>query len=129
MHVAAHDITVQPTSSGVNLRIDMEQPTQGLPRFARKIVGDRTRVVQSESWQAEEGAELEVQIPGKPGHIRGRTTLSAAGRGTVETFEGTATISIPFLGSKLEGLIEKLFIAGMDNEQEVGARWLAGERA
>jgi hypothetical protein len=129
MHVAAQDISVQPTSSGVELRIDMEQPTLGLPGFARKIVGDRTRVIQSESWQAEQGADLEVQIPGKPGHIRGRTTLSPDGSGTVETFEGIATISIPFVGGKLEGLIEKLFIAGMDNEQEVGARWLAGERA
>jgi hypothetical protein len=129
MHVVSQDISVQPTSAGVDLRIDMQQPTEGLPGFARKIVGDRTRVVQSESWQAERGADLEVQIPGKPGHIRGRTTLSVDGSGTVETFEGTATINIPFVGGKIEGLIERLFIAGMDNEREVGTRWLAGDRA
>jgi Protein of unknown function (DUF2505) len=129
MHVLSQDISVQPTPLGVDVRIDMQQPTEGLPGFARKIVGDRTRVIQSESWQAEEGADLEVQIPGKPGHIRGRTTLSADGSGTVETFEGIATISIPFVGGKLEGLIEKLFVAGMDNEREVGTRWLAGEHA
>lgn len=129
MDVASQDVSVQPTASGVDLRIDMQQRTTGLPGFARKIVGDRTRVIQSESWQAERGADLEVQIPGKPGHIRGRTTLSADGSGTVEAFEGEATISIPFVGGKLEGLIERLFVAGMDNEQQVGARWLAGERA
>jgi hypothetical protein len=129
MDVASQDISVQPTASGADLRIDMQQRTSGLPGFARKIVGDRTRVIQSERWQAERSADLEVEIPGKPGHIRGRTTLSADGPGTVETFEGTATISIPLVGGRLEGLIEKLFIAGMDNEQRVGARWLAGERA
>jgi hypothetical protein len=129
MDVASQDISVTPTGSGVDVRIDMEQRTKGLPGFARKIVGDRTRVIQSESWQVEQGADLEVAIPGKPGHIRGRTTLAADGSGTLETFEGEATISIPFVGGKLEGLIERLFIAGMDNEQQVGARWLAGERA
>lgn len=129
MRVLSQDISVRPTPAGADLRIDMEQPTDGLPGFARKIVGDRTRVIQSESWQAEEGADLEVEIPGKPGHIRGRTTLSADGSGTLETFVGVATISIPFVGGKLEGLIERLFIAGMDNEREVGSRWLAGERA
>jgi uncharacterized protein YndB with AHSA1/START domain len=129
MHVWSQDISVQPTSAGVDLRIDMEQPTDGLPGFARKIVGDRTRVIQSESWQAEAAADLEVQIPGKPGHIRGRTTLLAEGSGTVETFEGVATINIPFVGGRLEGLIERLFVAGMDNEREVGTRWLAGEHA
>jgi uncharacterized protein YndB with AHSA1/START domain len=129
MDVASQEISVQPTASGVDLRIDMQQRTQGLPGFARKIVGERTRVIQSERWAAEAGADLEVEIPGKPGHIRGRTTLSPDGAGTVETFEGEATISIPFVGGKLEGLIERLFIAGMDNEQRVGAQWLAGDRA
>jgi hypothetical protein len=129
MDVASQDISVNQTASGVDVRIDMEQRTKGLPGFARKIVGDRTRVIQSESWQAEQGADLEVAIPGKPGHIRGRTTLYADGAGTVEAFEGEAKISIPFVGGRLEGLIEKLFIAGMDNEQRVGAQWLAGDRA
>src|SRR3954451_22978235 len=81
MHVAAQDISVQPTSSGVKLRIDMEQPTVGLPGFARKIVGGRTRVIQSESWQAEQGADLEVQIPGMPGRLRGGSALRPAGQG------------------------------------------------
>ena len=129
MKVASQDISVTPTAVGADVRIDMQQRTTGLPGFARKIVGDRTRVIQSETWEAERGADLEVAIPGKPGHIRGRTTLFADGSGTIEAFEGEATISIPLVGGRLESLIEGLFIDGMDNEQRVGARWLAGERA
>jgi hypothetical protein len=87
-------------------------------------------VVQSETWETSRSAHLEVQIPGKPGHIRGRITLTPDGaRGTLESFDGEATIRVPFVGGRLEGLIERLFKAGMDTEQLVGSAWLAGDRA
>jgi uncharacterized protein YndB with AHSA1/START domain len=130
MHVVHHDISVEPTGAeGVRVRIDMAQSTQGLPAFARKVVGEETRVVQTETWESPTAADLEVTIPGKPGHIRGRITLRAEGRGTVESFDGEATIRVPLVGGRLEGLIETLFTAGMDTEQEVGERWLAGDRS
>jgi uncharacterized protein YndB with AHSA1/START domain len=126
MRVADQDVSVTSTPTGMDVRIDMTQRTTGIPSFARKVVGETTRVVQSESWEAEKGADLRVEIPGKPGHIRGRITLSADGDGTTEHFVGEATIGIPLVGRRLEGLIEKLFIEGMDTEQAVGARWLTG---
>jgi hypothetical protein len=133
MAVVDQDISVEPTGAdgteGVRVRIDMTQQTQGIPAFARKVVGDRTRIVQTEIWLSPTTADLEVKIPGKPGHIRGRITLTLTGRGTVESFDGEATISVPLVGGRLEGLIEGLFTAGMDTEQAVGARWLAGDRA
>jgi Protein of unknown function (DUF2505) len=129
MDVASQQVTVTPTAAGMDVRIDMEQRTTGLPGFARTIVGDRTRIIQSEHWTSDQSADLDVEIPGKPGHISGRILLAPAGAGTLETFEGEATIGIPLVGRKLEGLIERLFTAGMDTEQHVGARWLAGERA
>lgn len=124
--VVRQDVSVRPTAVGCDVRIDMAQRTEGIPGFARKVVGEETRVVQSESWRAAAGADLQVEIPGKPGHIRGRITLAGNGAGTVESFEGEATIHIPLIGRKLEGLIEGLFIEGMDTEQAVGERWLAG---
>ena len=132
MDVARQDISIDRTAEGMDVRIDMDQRTQGIPSFARRIVGDRTRVVQSERWEHEEGADLQLQIPGKPGHIRGRITLSETddgSGGTVESFDGEAVIKVPFVGGRLEGLIEKLFTAGMDTEQSLGERWLTGDRA
>ncbi len=125
MRVADSDVTVTGTGSRMEIRIDMTQRTTGLPSFARKIVGDTTRVIQSERWDAERSADLQVEIPGKPGHIRGRIRLSDNGAGTTESFVGEATIKVPLVGRRLEGLIERLFIEGMDTEQAVGARWLA----
>lgn len=130
LHVVRQDIGIQETARGMDVRLDMVQRTEGIPSFARKIVGEESRVVQIERWDAEQGADLEVQIPGKPGGITGRITLRPDGPSrTVESFEGEATIKVPLVGGKLEGLIQKLFTGGMDAEREVGARWLAGERA
>jgi uncharacterized protein YndB with AHSA1/START domain len=129
MDVARQDVTVKPTADGMEVRIEMDQRTHGIPSFARRVVGDRTRVIQSESWQVERGADLRLEIPGKAGHIRGRITLTESGGGTVESFDGEAVIKVPLVGGRLEGLIERLFKAGMDTEQALGQRWLAGDRA
>src|SRR3954451_16914070 len=79
MDVSGQDVKVDPTGGRpddeMRVRIDMQQRTQGLPGFARRIVGERTRVVQSEHWQGHE-AHLQVEIPGKPGDIRGHIRLS-----------------------------------------------------
>lgn len=128
MDTVSHEVAVDPGDGGMSVRIDMVQRTKGVPGFAKKIVGDETRIIQSERWTEERGADLEVEIPGKPGHIRGRLTLSGDASGTVETFEGEAKVSIPLIGGKLEGLIERLFVEGMNTEQKVGGAWLRGER-
>lgn len=128
MDTVSHDVAIDETDAGMSVRIDMVQHTHGVPGFAKKIVGDQTRIIQSEQWAETRAADLQVEIPGKPGHIRGRITLTGDASGTVEAFEGEATVSIPLVGGKLEGVIEKLFLKGMDTEQGVGAAWLGGER-
>lgn len=128
MDAVSSEIAVDRTDTGMSVRIDMVQRTHGVPGVARKVVGEETRIVQAEQWVDGKSAELEVEIPGKPGHIRGRITLSADGTETVESFVGDATVNIPLVGKKLESLIEKLFVDGMDTEQRVGRDWLAGRR-
>jgi hypothetical protein len=128
MDVVSADVDIRPLDDGMRVRIDMVQRTHGVPGFAKKVVGDETRVIQSETWVAGKGADLEVEIPGKPGHIRGRISLVGSAGATVERFDGAAKIGIPLIGGKLEGLIHRLFVAGMDTEHSVGTRWLAGDR-
>jgi len=128
MDTVSHDVVIDRGEEGMSVRIDMVQRTQGVPGFAKKVVGDTTRIIQSEEWVAAQSADLEVEIPGKPGHIRGTITLTGDDSSTVESFAGEATISIPLVGGKLEGLIGKLFVLGMDTEERVGAAWLVGQR-
>lgn len=128
MDVVSCDISIDKDDEGMSVRIDMVQHTHGMPGFAKKIAGEQTRIIQSETWTAGEGADLDVRIPGKPGHVKGRITLTGDENSTVESFDGEVTVNIPLVGGKLEGLIERLFVDGMDTEQQVGVDWLAGER-
>lgn len=128
MDTVRHDVTVEGDDDRLTVCVDMIQHTKGMPGFAKKIVGDETQVIQTERWATTETGHIEVQIPGKPGHIRGTLSLTADGDGSVYCFDGEARISIPLIGGKLEGLIEKLFVEGMDTEQRVAAEWLDGVR-
>ena len=117
LDTVSHTVTIDDAGTGLSVLVDMVRHTEGVPSFAKKVVGDRTRIVQTESWGS-----------GKPGHIRGRLTSTLNGSGTVYAFEGEAKVAIPLVGGKLEGLVAELFTDGMDTEHQVGTAWLAGER-
>jgi len=128
LNAVSADVAITPQGEGMTVRIDMVQRTSAVPGFAKKVVGDQTRVVQHELWSDAGGADLDLEIPGKPGSIRGRITLSGDSSATVETFEGEVKTGVPLIGGRLEELIGKLFIKGMDAEHRLGTDWLAEER-
>ena len=126
METVRHDVTVDDADGGLTVSVDMVQLTQGVPSFAKKVVGDETRVIQTERWASVESGHIDVEIPGKPGHVRGALSLAGHAGGSVYVFDGEAKINIPLIGGKLEGLMHKLFIAGMNTEHKVAAAWLRG---
>jgi len=128
MDTVSHDVTVEEADGQLTLVIDMVQRTHGMPGFAKKFVGDETRVIQSERWTAVEAGHIDLSSPGKPGHIRGTLSLTEQGAGSLYVFEGEAKVNIPLVGGKLESLLERLFVEGMDTEQRVAAAWLSGTR-
>lgn len=129
MDTVRHEVSIDTGNGPFTISVDMVQHTQGMPSFAKKFVGEETRVIQTERWATVGDGQIEVEIPGKPGHIRGTLSLTETGDGSVYCFDGEAKINIPLIGGKIEGLIQKLFIAGMDTEQRVAARWLDGVRS
>lgn len=116
------------TIEGDSVRLDMEQPTTDLPGFARKIVGESSKVVQAESWRGSDTADFSITMPPLPGGVTGTRVLRSDGDGTLDTFDGEAQIKIPLVGGKLEKLIGSKVKDGWDNEHGVGTAWLAGER-
>lgn len=128
MGVLSSDISVEPSGSEVTIVIDQVQPTEGIPAFARKIAGDKTRAIQTEVWSDNANASLTVKMPGKPTEIKGRLSLTVDGLRTVEAFEGEVKAKIPLIGGKIESVMADFFAAGMDKEHGAGVAWLAGER-
>jgi hypothetical protein len=118
-------VTAEPGATRVV--IDEEQRTAGVPSFAKKIVGESTRVVITQLWRGSE-ADYEIATPGKPTRVQGTATVAENGTGSTLTYDLEVKASVPLIGGKLERLVVDLTTEGFDKEQAVGAAWLAGER-
>ncbi len=126
--VVSADIALTPNGTGFDLVSDQVQNTSGLPAIAKKIAGDTTRAVLTESWADAGGGSLEIVAPGKPTSAKGTITLLESATGTTEVVELDIKVKVPLIGGKLEALMAETITAGMDTEQSIGAAWLAGER-
>jgi hypothetical protein len=126
----AHDseVDIAPDGDGMKVVVDQKRPADGIPQFARKFVGDEIHIKQVEDWSDRSAAKLSVEIPGKPGHLRGTVGVAGDGEGTVETVTGEITVKIPLVGGKLEALIADLLESALQQEEKVGRAWLAGDR-
>jgi hypothetical protein len=126
---AEHSVSVSSSEPPSTVEVRQQQDTSGVPGAARKVVGDSVETVQREEWESPERARIDISIPGKPGHLRGRIELVDNGDGTsTERFDAEVKVNIPLVGGKLEGLIGKVLGSGLRREREVGLRWLAGDR-
>ena len=120
-----YDVTINVQGETKKVTIDQWQPTQGMPSFAKKIVGDETNIVQEETWTSPTYGDITVTIPGKPGQMSGTATVAESGLGTVETVSLTVKVNIPLVGGKLEGLIADLLLKALKAENKVGRDYLS----
>lgn len=125
--VLRHSVTVEETADAVVVDVDQVQAARGIPSYARSFVGDEIDIEQRESWHSTTDAGLQVTIPGKPVHLNGTVTLRERGGRTVETVTGELKVSLPFIGSKVEGMVSDLLKLALNAEHAVGQQWLAGQ--
>ena len=124
-HVSEATVEIDGVDDTMTVSIDQRRPSDGIPSFAKKFVGDTIHIAQREEWSSATDAVLDVTIPGKPGHMKGTITLRPDGDGTVETVSGELKVHIPIVGGKIEGLVIELFEHALVAEQRIGKNWLA----
>ena len=122
----SYDVSITPQGEGMDVRVEQVQETKGVPSVAKKIVGDETTIIQKEHWTSPRKADLDIEIPGKPGSVKGDITLAEQGDGTVETVSVDIKVSVPLVGGKIEKMLADLLGAAMRSEEKVGKEWLAG---
>jgi hypothetical protein len=125
LHVLRHEVNVAGAGAGMTVVVDQTQPTQGVPSFAKKFVGDEIRIVQREMWRDTTNADLDIEIPGKPGTMQGAIALTGDDAHTVETVTGDLRVKVPLVGGRIEEMVADIFRAALRAEQRVGAAWLA----
>lgn len=125
LHAHDWDVSVDVEDTSMTVAVDHKRPSEGVPAFARKLVGEEIHIAQRETWSGPASARLEVLIPHRPGQFTGTIALAADGPGTVETIDGDVKVSVPLVGGRLEALIGQLLEAALRREQRVGHAWLA----
>lgn len=120
-----HEVSITGDASAKEVRIEMDQPTEGIPGFAKKFVGATTTIVQKETWTRPTHADVHVTIPGKPGEMVGTAVLTEAGGVTTETVTLDITVKIPLVSGKIEDLIGGLLIKSLKAENRTGRAYLA----
>jgi hypothetical protein len=131
-HQQALEHTVDVTEEGgaTTVLVTRSQAMDGAPAVARKVVGSSVRIVQREVWGDDRSAELTVEIPGKPGQLRGTIALLDKGAGGCEeVFTGEVTVNVPLVGGKLEGFVADILTRALRREGEVGTTWLERDGA
>ncbi|HET8603055.1 MAG TPA: DUF2505 domain-containing protein [Marmoricola sp.] len=125
-HYHRWKVDISPDGDGMQVRIDQHRPTEGVPSFAHKFVGEEIHIVQEEEWSSPTApADLTVTIPGKPGHMRGSIRMVEVDGGVTETVHVDIKVAIPLVGGKIEGLIADLLEHALVAENRVGREWLS----
>ncbi|MFC7504285.1 DUF2505 domain-containing protein [Nocardioides sp. CPCC 206347] len=121
----AFNVKVDGDVTSKDVRIEMTQPTDRVPSFAKKIVGAETTILQTEKWSSPTHGDVHITIPGKPGEMRGTATLVEVDGVTTETVDLQVTVKIPLVGGKVEELIAKLIGSALRAEERTGKAWLS----
>jgi hypothetical protein len=118
------EVTAGPDRSTVE--VTRTQSMKGAPALAVKLTGDRVTIVQRETWTGPRDAGFAMEIPGKPGHLRGKISLRDTTEGCEELFVGEVKVQVPLVAGRLETLIGDILARALRREGSVGAVWLAG---
>lgn len=119
-----HAVDLRDTDGGMEVMVELVRPTDGLPAFAAAMVGPDITTRQRELWRTRDRACLDLFVPGKPARMEGTITLVETDGVTTQTVSGEITVSVPFIGGKVEGVIADLFRMALDVEQGAGVEWL-----
>lgn len=103
--------------------------TDKVPRMARRIVGSRLELVQTQSWNRSGPAfsgRMRLEVSGVPGHIEGTLNLDDHVDGQSQmSAQGGIDVRVPLIGRQIEKMLvdraEEGFATSMNSIQ----RWLA----
>lgn len=124
------DVVQFDTGDAIALSVERVVPAE-LPDFAKKIMGDTNKIVQNENWSAAAGGgyvcDLHIEFPGKPLKVTGKLEVKPTGDATSDwVVNMEIKASVPLIGGKLEGVVEKETLASLDKEYSFNQEWLAG---
>ena len=125
-----HESAVSRAGDGMRVVTTRDLPSDGLPDFAKSLIGSTLSVTETYEWGAAQdggvrSGTLTVEVRGAPVALRSTVRLAPSGAGTTISIDGDLKASIPLLGGKVEKAAAPAVVHAIKHEQETGTRWLA----
>lgn len=129
-HALRHEVTITPDGAGTDITVLRVMPTDGLPPFAKSMVGARLPITETVVWDpaAADGSRsgrLTLSVAESPVGMTGTTAMVPTPGGTRVDIEGELKARIPLLGGQIEKAAAPAIIDAIDIEHETGVAWLA----
>jgi hypothetical protein len=123
-----HEILELETGDEARIKTRRWVPAN-VPGFAKKLFGDTTEMVQTDSWGPETDGVRHgtwtIDVPGKPVKASGSIRLQGTDSGALVTIDGELKASIPLIGGKIESWAGGEAADTLRKEHEYGITWLA----
>ncbi|GAB3434624.1 DUF2505 domain-containing protein [Phycicoccus ginsengisoli] len=122
--------SVQPQGDATVITTERELPADGLPDFAKSMVGPTLKVVETQTWQAARAdgsrtGTVSMSVTGAPIALKGTVALAVEGPGTVEHLDADLRASIPLVGGKIEKAAAPAIENAITIEGRTAHEWLA----
>jgi Protein of unknown function (DUF2505) len=116
--------------SGARVRLRQAVPVEFLPSMVRRFTGDDLVLDRVETWRPRDGGgydgTVEVTVRGLSGSLTGTQRLTDTdGGGAVTEVEGEATVNVPMVGRRIEGVVVEQVRQLLDAEDDFTRRRLA----
>ena len=126
----SHQASVEAAGDQTVIRTERVLPADGLPDFAKSMVGNTLKVVETQTWSSAgpDGSRtgtVEMSVPGAPITLRGKLSLAPGGTGTVEKLDADLKASIPLVGGKIEKAAAGPIEEAITIEGTTAQEWLA----
>lgn len=122
---------IDEPGGGTTLVVTRTMPAN-VPSYAKSFVGETLTITERQEWAppGDDGTGAAVATAELSAPLAFTGTMSITSDGSVTTVRtlGDYKASVPFVGGKVEEMAKEQTIRYLTKEQEIGRRWLDGER-
>jgi hypothetical protein len=129
-HAIRHTSSVSTQGDRTVITTERVLPSNGLPDFARNLVGETLTVSETQDWgpAADDGSRkgtVRMAVTGAPLALSGRLSLTPGGAGSLEILDSELKAKVPLIGGKIEKAAAPPIEAAIDIEHTVAQEWLS----
>lgn len=127
----SYNVEVTKSGSDTVVKVRREMPSDGVPDFAKKFVGETLTLVQTETWHAAKAdgsrvADVSGEIVNTPVTLKGTASITGGGGQAVQAIDLDVKVAVPLIGKKMEPFVVDAIRSGLQKEHELGREWHNG---